>query len=118
MFQALTGNPRATCTGNWYEVYPTLENRAAPHYFKFELLPMDSQECAHLVENLKTDDERMVIKTDYRHGFACDTFVAAFGNLYKIDRYTRERVMPRGVSVPRISYTLYLVKLASNPLEL
>ncbi|MBQ8357875.1 MAG: hypothetical protein IJX39_08740 [Clostridia bacterium] len=118
MFQALTPNQNENCVGRWYKKYPTLENSALGEFFRFELLPDESREDVHLVDNLKADDERMSVRTSYRHDFNGDQYVAAFGNLYKIERVSRERKFPRGVAVPRITCTLHLIRCASNPLGL
>ena len=117
MYKALLREPSETCTGKWYKEYPTLENRARGMFFRFELLPGQSEESAHLVDNLKASDERMSIKTSWRFPFAADTYVAAFGNLYKVERVSAERKIQRGVAPHRVAYTLSLIR-CSNPLGL
>ena len=117
MYKALIREPNEVCNGKWFEKYPTLENRARGEFFQFELLPGQTEESTHLVDNLKASDERMSIKTSWRFPFAAETYVAAFGNLYKIERVGTERKIRRGIAFHRVTYTLYLVR-CSNPLGL
>ena len=117
MYQALTRNTNETCAGNWYEKYPTLENQAEGVFFTFELLPGDSEEEAHVIDNLKNRDERIRVRTSFRLPFASETYVAAFGNMYKITRVDTDRKIMRGVLVPRLEHTLSLIRCA-NPLNL
>lgn len=117
MYQALTRNASETCEGNWYERYPTLENQAEGTFFTFELLPGDSNEEVHVIDNLINHDERIRIRTSFRLPFAADTYVAAFGNMYKVVRVDTDRKMMRGVLVPRVEHILSLIQ-CSNPLNL
>lgn len=117
MYQALTRDPNENCIGYWYCAYPTLNRAVDAKYFTFELLPNASEEGEHLVENLKTSSERITVRTSFRYDFSSDSYVAAFGNLYKIERIGIDRKLPRGVAVPRSKYTLYLIQ-CSNPLGL
>ena len=117
MYQVLTRNTNETCSGRWYRAYPTLENQAVCEYFTFELLPEDTSEEVHVIDNLMNHDERIRIRTSFRLPFAPDTYIAAFGNMYKVVRLDTERKMMRGVLVPRVEHTLSLIKCA-NPLNL
>ena len=117
MYQSLTRDPNETCAGHWYRSYPTIENTTKGEYFTFELLPDGIRESAHLVDNLKATDERIIVRTSFRYDFSADSYVAAFGNLYKIDRINVERKIQRGVAVPRVKYALHLIQCA-NPLSL
>ena len=118
MFRALTRNSSETCAGYWYEKYPTLENSTKGEFFRFELLADETIDSTHLVENLKAEDERIAIRTEFRHDFQADQYIAAFGELYKIERVNRTRIILRGVAVPRVLYTLHLIRCAANPLGL
>ena len=118
MFQSLIKNPREVCVGRWYVKYPTLQNSVTGKRFDFELLGDETNEHAHMIDNLKCEEEHISIRTSWRFDFASDHYVAAFGNLYKIERITRTRQISRGVAIPRISSTLFLIRCASNPLDL
>lgn len=117
MYQALTRDASENCIGHWYEAYPTLNRAVDGKYFTFELMPNGSEDGEHLVENLKAKAERITVRTSFRHDFSSDSYVAAFGNLYKIDRIGIDRSAMRGIAVSRVKYTLYLIQ-CSNPLGL
>ena len=117
MYQALTRDPGETCIGHWYSSYPTLNHAVDGKYLTFELLPDGSENGEHLVENLKTRSERITVRTSFRYDFSSDSYIAALGNLYKIERIGVERKLFRGINVPRVKYTLYLIQ-CSNPLGL
>ncbi len=117
MYQALTRDPNENCIGYWYDAYPTLNRAVDAKYLTFELLPGGSEEGEHLVENLKSRSERISIRTSFRYDFSSDSYISALGNLYKIERIGVERKLLRGVSVPRVKYTLHLLQ-CSNPLGL
>ena len=117
MYQVLTRNTNETCAGNWYERYPTPENQAEGVFFTFELMPGDTNEEVHVIDNLMNHDERIRVRTSFRLPFAADTYVAAFGNMYKVVRVDTDRKMMRGVLVPRVEHILSLIQ-CSNPLNL
>lgn len=117
MYQALIRDANENCIGNWYNKYPTIQQPVQAQQFTFEFIGDGSDESTHLIDNLKADLERMQIRTSFRYEWRSESYVAALGNLYKIERIGIERKMKRGVALPRVRYTLYLVR-CSNPLGL
>jgi len=118
VYYALKKDPKETCGGSWYHSYPTLEKRAVGLFFHFELLPDDTHDRTMLVDNLSGEDERIRIRTTARYSFKPDTYVTAFGKLYRITGMTSTRGFARGISVPTVKTTLSLTGCASNPLSL